>query len=907
MGKFGEETAPEDTSAGAEAARFVVGSKIWVAHEKAAFAAAEVTAVQDNGETVEAILVDPKGDDKVLIPARECFPREEDEEKDPKDDMVKLDHLHEPGVLHNLKRRYVRNAIYTYTGTILIAVNPFIYLPGLYHPQLKSQYRNVPLGQLSPHVFAIADHAYRSMREAGRSQSVLISGESGAGKTETTKLSNQVLETFGNAKTVRNNNSSRFGKFIEIHFDSDGRVTGAAIRSYLLERSRVVQIGSPERSYHCFYQLLYGATPEEAEKFSLPTEGERGSNFYYLAQSDCYELPGKNSNAMEYESTRSAMNVMGFDPREQEGIFAVVAAIMHLGNVDFTQPESTDGTGELPPLVPKNDKAEAAVKTVARLLECDEAALWDSLVSQTRKFGREVIKSPLDPKKAAVKRDTLAKFLYSRLFDWIVSKVNESIGQDPNHASIIGVLDIYGFEHFKVNSFEQMCINLTNEKLQQHFNSHVLKQQQEEYEAEGIDWSRIEFVDNQDVLELIEGNQGILALLDSACKMDSSTPESFCQTLYSTLGKHKRFSKSKMSRADFSVKHYAGKVKYQAEEFLVKNLDALVPEHEELLARSHSAFVRTLFPPPATAKAVKAVSLGKRFKEQLGELMRTLNATEPHYVRCVKPNKDLKPQKFSNNLVVEQLRSGGVLEAVRLCSTGYPARRTFEDFEARFSPLLPSQDRKRLAGQHQEMIRAVMAQAELQDYQIGRTKVFMKGVQLVTLESLRLDRMNLAATKIQRAVRLFLWKQERKRAAIVIQKHWRAYRARKLLRELREDAAALVIQNHVRRFLVEKRFWELKFAAIVIQKNVRMQQARKQYILLRRTLATIVIQRYWRGHRVRKPWGAMRRCLQVKVARMRLKKMKEAAQRAALLAPPRTKVEASMDELRIAMLRGLKV
>ncbi|CAI5510222.1 unnamed protein product, partial [Closterium sp. Naga37s-1] len=567
----GEETAPEDTSAGAEAARFVVGSKIWVAHEKAAFAAAEVTAVQDNGETVEAILVDPKEDDKVLIPARECFPREEDEEKDPKDDMVKLDHLHEPGVLHNLKRRYVRNAIYTYTGTILIAVNPFIYLPGLYHPQLKSQYRNVPLGQLSPHVFAIADHAYRSMREAGRSQSVLISGESGAGKTETTKLvmeylagagvadkaaaaaagaagavgmgggrrgrrggaeavvsgestqcvervlqSNQVLETFGNAKTVRNNNSSRFGKFIEIHFDSDGRVTGAAIRSYLLEQSRVVQINSPERSYHCFYQLLYGATPEESEKYSLPTEGERAADFYYLAQSDCYELPGKNSNAMEYESTRSAMNVMGFDPREQEGIFAVVAAIMHLGNVDFTQPESTDGAGEQPSLVAKNDKAEAAVKTVARLLECDEAALWNSLVSQKRKFGREVIRTPLDPKKAVGKRDTLAKFLYSRLFDWIVSKVNESIGQDPNHASIIGVLDIYGFEHFKVNSFEQLCINLTNEKLQQHFNSHVLKQQQEEYEAEGIDWSRIDFVDNQDVLELVEGNQGILALLDSA-------------------------------------------------------------------------------------------------------------------------------------------------------------------------------------------------------------------------------------------------------------------------------------------------------------------------------------------------------------------------------------------------------
>ncbi|GJP43891.1 hypothetical protein CLOM_g3291 [Closterium sp. NIES-68] len=934
---MGEETAPDDTSAGAEAARFVVGSKIWVAHKKAAFAAAEVTAVQDNGETIEAILVDPKGDEKVLIPAKECFPREDDEEKDPKDDMVKLDHLHEPGVLHNLKRRYVRNAIYTYTGTILIAVNPFIYLPGLYHPQLKSQYRNVPLGQLSPHVFAIADHAYRSMREAGRSQSVLISGESGAGKTETTKLvmeylagagvadkaaaaaagaagacvervleSNQVLETFGNAKTMRNNNSSRFGKFIEIHFDKEGRVTGAAIRSYLLERSRVVQIGSPERSYHCFYQLLYGATPEEAEKFSLPTEGERAQNFYYLSQSDCYELPGKNNNAMEYERTRAAMNVMGFDPEEQVGIFTVVAAIMHLGNLDFTQPEATEGGGEQPPLVAKNDKAEAAVKTVARLLECDEAALWESLVTQTRKFGREVIKSPLDPKKAVAKRDTLAKFLYSRLFDWIVSKVNESIGQDPNPASIIGVLDIYGFEHFEVNSFEQLCINLTNEKLQQHFNSHVLKQQQEEYESEGIDWSRIEFVDNQDVLDLVEGNQGILALLDSACKLDSSTPESFCQTLYSTVGKHKRFSKSKMSRDDFSVKHYAGKVKYQAEEFLVKNLDAIVPEHEELLSRSHCAFVRTLFPPPATGKAGKAVSLGKRFKDQLGELMRTLNETEPHYVRCVKPNKDLKPQKFSNTLVVEQLRSGGVLEAVRLCSTGYPARRTFEDFAARFAPLLPSDERKRLAGQHKDTIPAVMSLADLQDYQMGRTKVFMKGVQLVTLESLRLDRMNQAAIKIQRAVRRFLWKQERKRAAIVIQKHWRAYRARKLLRELREDAAAMVIQKHVRRFLVQRRFWELKFAAIVIQKNVRMHQARTQYIRMRRTLAAVVIQRYWRGYIVRKPWGAMRRCLQVKVARMRLRKMKEAAARAALLAPARTKVEASMDELRFTVLRRLK-
>ncbi|CAI5509495.1 unnamed protein product, partial [Closterium sp. Naga37s-1] len=612
---------------------FTVGSKVWVPDAADAWEEGEVVA-RDRGSSQLTVALGTGGKGQVVVGEGECYAREE--ESAVVDDMVKLAYLHEPGVLHNLMQRYHRNLIYTYTGSILIAANPFMRLPGIYDRDMRDAYRGQPLGELSPHVFAIADNAYRAMREERRSQSILISGESGAGKTETTKLvmeylasvggradsegersienqvleSNPLLEAFGNAKTVRNDNSSRFGKFIEIQFDERGRVSGAAIRSYLLERSRVVQIADPERNYHCFYQLCDGASPEEAELLKLPPGPNRAQHFHYLNQSRCFELQGKSSNAEEYGKTRSAMRVIGISEEKQLSILRLLAAVLHLGNVEFRE---------------KGDKlriakhADATLDTVASLLSCDRKKLQDSLCTVKRKVGGETIKSALDVKAATVRRDTLAKTLYSKLFDWIVQKVNRSIGQDPRAMAIIGVLDIYGFEHFKINSFEQFCINLANEKLQQHFNQHVLKLEQEEYEKEQINWSYINFRDNQDVLDLIEGDKGILSILDSACRLAQSTAEGFTLSLYDAFLRHDRFSKSKGSITDFTLEHYAGQVKYSTAEFISKNMDAVVSEHEVLLQKSADPFVAALFPPtPPDDKAGKATSkfasLARSFK-----------------------------------------------------------------------------------------------------------------------------------------------------------------------------------------------------------------------------------------------------------------------------------------------------
>ncbi|KAK2970162.1 hypothetical protein RJ640_019630 [Escallonia rubra] len=721
----------------------IIGSHLWVEDQSLAWIDGQVTKI--NGDEVEIQTTHGK---TVIASFRNIYPKDMEAPAGGVDDMTKLSYLHEPGVLQNLATRFQLNEIYTYTGSILIAINPFQRLPHLYEAHMMEQYKGAPLGELSPHVFAIADVAFRAMINDGKSNSILVSGESGAGKTETTKMlmrylaylggrkgtegrtveqqvleSNPVLEAFGNAKTVRNNNSSRFGKFVELQFDKHGRISGAAIRTYLLERSRVCQISDPERNYHCFY-LLCAAPPEEIEKYKLGNP----KSFHYLNQSNCYELVGV-SDAHDYLATRRAMDVVGISEKEQEAIFRVVAAILHLGNVEFAKGKEIDSS------VLKDDKSKFHLQMTAELLMCDLAALEDALLRRVMVTPEEVIKRSLDPDGATVSRDGLAKTIYSRLFDWLVDKINFSIGQDPNSKSLIGVLDIYGFESFKANrlymlkyfrintlvtrfltelmtwgyvclcSFEQFCINFTNEKLQQHFNQHVFKMEQEEYTKEEIDWSYIEFVDNQDVLDLIEKKPGgIIALLDEACMFPKSTHETFSQKLYQTFKAHKRFVKPKLSQTDFAIAHYAGEVQYQSDQFLDKNKDYGVPEHQDLLSASKCSFVAGLFPAlpeemtKSSSKSSKFSSIGSRFKLQLQQLMETLNSTEPHYIRCVKPNNLLRPAIFENVNIMQQLRCGGVLEAIRISCAGYPTRKTFFEFINRFSLLAPEV----LEGNHDE-------------------------------------------------------------------------------------------------------------------------------------------------------------------------------------------------------------
>lgn len=440
--------------------KIVVGSLVWLEDPEVAWIDGEVVKI--SGEDITVNLTSGK---TVVTILSSIYPKDAEAPPCGVDDMTKLSYLHEPGVLQNLKSRYDMNEIYTYTGNILIAVNPFQRLPHLYDNHMMEQYKGAAFGELSPHPFAVADAAYRQMMNEGISQSILVSGESGAGKTESTKMlmrylaymggraaaegrrtveqqvleSNPVLEAFGNAKTVRNNNSSRFGKFVEIQFDKRGRISGAAIRTYLLERSRVCQVSDPERNYHCFY-MLCAAPKEDIERFKLGNP----RMFHYLNQSNCYELDGVD-DSKEYLATRRAMDIVGISSEEQDAIFRVVAAILHLGNIEFRKGKEMDSSE------PKDEKSRFHLRTAADLFMCDEKSLEDSLCKRVIVTRDETITKWLDPESAAVSRDALAKIVYSRLFDWLVNKINNSIGQDPQSKFLIGVLDIYGFESFKTN------------------------------------------------------------------------------------------------------------------------------------------------------------------------------------------------------------------------------------------------------------------------------------------------------------------------------------------------------------------------------------------------------------------------------------------------------------------------
>lgn len=893
-----------------------VGSHVWVEDPDLAWVDGQVSRI--SGREVHVRTTNGKS---VVANISKVFPKDTEAPPGGVDDMTKLSYLHEPGVLQNLAARYELNEIYTYTGNILIAINPFQRLPHLYDTHMMEQYKGAGFGELSPHVFAVADVAYRAMINEGKSNSILVSGESGAGKTETTKMlmrylaymggrsgvegrtveqqvleSNPVLEAFGNAKTVRNNNSSRFGKFVEIQFDKSGRISGAAIRTYLLEKSRVCQINSPERNYHCFY-LLCAAPPEETEKYKL---GDPKS-FHYLNQSECYELDGVN-DTHEYLATRRAMDIVGISEQEQEAIFRVVAAILHIGNIDFAKGEEIDSS------VIKDEKSRFHFKMAAELLMCDVQGLEDALIKRVMVTPEEVIIRTLDPASAIVSRDGLAKTLYSRLFDWLVDKINISIGQDPNSKSLIGVLDIYGFESFKCNSFEQFSINFTNEKLQQHFNQHVFKMEQEEYTKEEINWSYIEFVDNQDVLDLIEKKPGgIIALLDEACMFPKSTHETFAQKLYQTFKNNKRFIKPKLSRTNFTISHYAGEVTYQADHFIDKNKDYVVAEHQDLLNASKCSFVAGLFPPlpVETSKSSKFSSIGSRFKLQLQSLMETLNCTEPHYIRCVKPNNVLKPAIFENANIIQQLRCGGVLEAIRISCAGYPTRRTFYEFLHRFGVLAP----EFLEGNLDDKVacQKILDKMKLQGYQIGKTKVFLRAGQMAELDARRAEVLGRAARSIQRQIRTHIARKEflmLRKAAIHLQSCWRGKLASKLYENMRREAAAIKIQKHLHRYVARKSYRTLKQSAVILQTGFRAMSARNEFRFRKQTKAAIAIQARWRCHRDYSYYTKLQnasltyQCAwRQRIARIELRKLKMAARETGALKEAKDKLEKRVEEL----------
>eukprot|EP00002_Diphylleia_rotans_P023810 TRINITY_DN4689_c0_g1_i1.p1 TRINITY_DN4689_c0_g1~~TRINITY_DN4689_c0_g1_i1.p1 ORF type:complete len:1837 (+),score=393.89 TRINITY_DN4689_c0_g1_i1:87-5597(+) len=709
------------------------------------------------------------------------------------DDMVHLGDLHEAGLLHTIRERFESDRIYTYTGAILVSVNPYQGLP-IYSNEIMHTYRHQPIGSKPPHIFAIADNAYRSMCDHNQDQAVIISGESGAGKTEATKLilqylaavsghhswveqqildSSPVLEAFGNAKTIRNDNSSRFGKFIEIHFDEDNKICGASIINYLLEKSRLVFQATDERNYHIFYQLTSGASPEEKAKYHILPADE----YRYLNQSGCYKVD-KVNDSDEFTRVKMALSVLNMADEEIDAIFRILSGILMIGNVRFAASSDGESCTITNPEV---------ANTAADILQTDPWLLALALTNRTNVIAGNAITVPLKESEAYEGRDAFVKSIYGRMFDWIVSRINDSIRQGKKKR-IIGVLDIFGFEIFQQNSFEQFCINFANEKLQQHFNQFIFKAEQEEYEREKISWSTIDFVDNQECIDLVEKKPlGLVYLIDEICKAPKGGDQLMLEKFHKNHEKSPYYEKPRVSNGTFGIKHYAGPVTYAIDGFTEKNKDTLYFDYIEAMQASKSDHIRNLFPednPKMKEKDKKRTQPTKQtvayyFKEQLTSLMATLQSTEPHFVRCLKPNTTKSPRKIDSEFLFRQLKYAGMIEAVRIRRLGYPVRRDPQEFINRFWMI-----GSRQSTDDMDLCQSILMNidAPATTWQIGQTKVFMQEPTYLMLENKRSKMFKAAAQTIQgfwRSRKLSLYFKQLQKAVKLLQPRIRGWIAKR--------------------------------------------------------------------------------------------------------------------------------
>eukprot|EP00727_Mastigamoeba_balamuthi_P003513 m51a1_g13159 putative myosin ii heavy chain (1836) ;mRNA; f:40709-47438 len=679
------------------------------------------------------------------------------------EDMSQLSELNESSVLHNLRFRYSATRIHTYSGLFLVVVNPYAALP-IYTPAITRMYEGRRRDEVAPHVFAVADEAYRSMIASKKNQQDKLVGQ----LEEQMVKANPILEAFGNAKTMRNDNSSRFGKFMQIQFTANGLVAGMKTVHYLLERSRICGRLKGERSFHIFYQLLAGASPELRAELKLGAPGD----YEYLRSGECYAIDGVD-DAKAFEETKAAMSLFGISPEAQSEVFRVVSAVLWLGNVRFHDNQQEEAQVSTP----------EALEAAAQLLGLGRELLERGLLKKRINAGGQAVITSQKAAMAGASRDALARALYDKLFDWLVRTINQTISHDGRTASFIGVLDIAGFEIFETNSFEQLCINFTNEKLQQFFNHHMFVREQDEYAREKITWSHQDFGHLlKDTIDMIERpGSGIFAVLE--------------EQLYNTFGRGSpSFQQPKTSSSEFVLKHYAGWVTYTVDDWLTRNKN---PLHEDLVEATRQARVRLvqeLFAADTNAAAAVAAAAAARrgkssnmdtvssqFRGQLATLMGTLDQTEPHFVRCIKPNHGKQSWVVDAALVLDQLRCNGVLEGIRMSRLGYPLRVPFLDFVRRFRMLAPQQhERGGLPQSPSAAADYILSCTPLrrpEDYQIGVTKVFFRANKNATLERLRNDKVAKSAAAIQRAwrrhvfVRGYAAWREQHGAAKVIQKN----------------------------------------------------------------------------------------------------------------------------------------
>jgi len=932
------------------------------------------------------------------------------------DDLITLTYLHEPAILHAISERFSYNKIYTWTGEVLIAVNPFQRLTSLYSDEIKEAYRQeglfksqgmgTPGSGLEPHIYAVADRSYRQMmQEQRRSQSILISGESGAGKTESTKIvlkylttlgnmglaenedsgemsvmekvlqSNPVLEAFGNARTLRNDNSSRFGKFIELGFTRAGHLIGAKVQTYLLEKVRLAFHGSGERNYHIFYQILRGATEEDKKRFEF-NEGDTGGMelpmyYHFTGQGGAPHLR-EQSDEDELVETIKAMNNLGWSQETIDAVMAICAGIIHLGQIQFNK--KTDEESGLEVADIEEDKS---VPLCARLLGVEEEKLKEALTERLLVARGQEIKTKLTIDASRDARDALAKTVYGALFLWVVEQVNKSImwENDDDVRSSVGVLDIFGFECFATNSFEQLCINFTNEALQQQFNKFIFKLEQEEYEAESIEWAFISFPDNQDCLDTIQKPKvGILAMLDEECRLPKGSDRNFCKRLCDrylpeknqTTSDNTRFISSKIqqSKGMFCVRHFAGVVEYNAiTNFMEKNKDEIPLTAQNMFETAPSQLLKDVYNAqkieaegrkpaesnkPGRKPASKTVS--QQFKEQLNSLIESVSKTDPHYIRCLKPNDAAKANMLTRKRLTEQLRSGGVLEAVRVARAGYPVRLIHDHFFQRYRMLLPQVSGDKLPwnleGQAAQVLCVKLVDAVLADgaknqeltvagpldpkeqgisksekirrmqrqptalvfpktdVQLGKTKVFMRKPAHDVLEAHRVFQQKASVTVIQCWVRGLIAEKkflDKQHATRFIQRHYRGCKGREKWWKLRGYAAGQLLTVNFRMLVLRRKFLRARQGTIKLQSIIRGRGTRT-------TVAATTVQKYYRKYSAEKKFKkvasaviALQCCARVKIATKEMNELKREQKDVGKLKQNNEKLKNEMASLR-AML-----
>ncbi|XP_060800201.1 myosin Ic, paralog b isoform X2 [Neoarius graeffei] len=741
-------------------------------------------------------------------------------------DFVLLEnYTSEVAFIDNLRKRFKENLIYTYIGSVLVSVNPYKELE-IYTKHHMERYRGVNFYEVSPHIYAVSDNAYRSMRTERRDQCILISGESGAGKTEASKKvlqyyaitcpaseqvqtvkdrllqSNPVLEAFGNAKTLRNDNSSRFGKYMDIQFDFKGAPVGGHILNYLLEKSRVVHQSHGERNFHIFYQLIEGGEEDLLRELGLERNAQQ---YQYLVKGNCPKVSSINDRN-DWKVVRKALSVIGFSDDEVEELLNIIASVLHLGNVQYG---SEDGGNAY-------ITADTQIKYLARLLGVDSGVLKDALTHKKITAKGEELMSPLNQEQASSARDALSKAIYGRTFTWLVNKINTSLAFKEDFfssksTSVIGLLDIYGFEVFQNNSFEQFCINYCNEKLQQLFIELTLKSEQEEYEAEGITWEPVQYFNNKIICDLVEEKfKGIISILDEEClRPGDATDLTFLEKLEDTLGGHAHFLTHKladgktrkvMGRDEFRLLHYAGEVNYNVNGFLDKNNDLLFRNLKEVMCMSENKILNQCFDREELTDKKRPETTATQFKNSLAKLMEILMSKEPSYVRCIKPNDAKQAGRFDDVLIRHQVKYLGLMENLRVRRAGFAYRRRYEVFLQRYKSLCPDTWPNwdgRLVDGVSTLVKYLGYKPE--EYKLGRTKIFIRFPKTLfaTEDALEVRKHSLA-TKLQANWRGYCQKskyRKMRRSAILIQAWWRGILARRRARRRRQAA------DTIRRFI----------------------------------------------------------------------------------------------------------